>query len=120
MTFAVRRHLPHVLAVCAGMLLWFGASFLSGRREPWDGAVYWGVAYPLALAIAGLLAWRFPVRPWRWALLLFVAQFAAMLLRNGEVGSLWPLGLILFGVLSLPAIVVAAAAAALRRRSGAE
>jgi hypothetical protein len=99
------------LALVIGAGLWIGASLLGGRREAWDGAAYWALAYPLALLAAALLGWRFPDRPARWALLLFAGQFVGMVLRNGELGSLWPLGLVVFGVLALPAVLLARLAA---------
>jgi hypothetical protein len=42
---------------------------------------------------------------------LFAGQFVAMVIRSDELGGLWPLGLVLFGVLALPAIVAARIAA---------
>jgi hypothetical protein len=99
------------LAVVLGAVLWIGASVLGGRREAWDSAAYWALAYPLALLAAALLGWRFPDRPARWAWLLFAGQFVGMVLRNGELGGLWPLGLVLFGVLALPAVLLARLAA---------
>jgi hypothetical protein len=99
--------MPYVIAVMAGMLLWFAGSELTGRREAWDSGLYWTVFYPLALAACALLGYLFPQRPHRWALALFAAQCLAMGIRNGEIGNLFPLGLIVFGVLSLPGIAVA-------------
>jgi hypothetical protein len=37
-------------------------------------------------------------------------------LRNGELGNLFPLGLILFGILSLPGVAVAKLGAKLKGR----
>ena len=48
-------------------------------------------------------------------LVLFASQFLAMCVRNGELGSLWPLGLALFAVLALPGVVLATVAARFRR-----
>lgn len=111
--------LPAILAFAAGVALWLLASLASDRREAWDGPAYWSLVYPLALLIAAGLAARFPTKPWRWALLLFAGQFIGMLARNGELGGLWPLGLLLFAVLALPAVVLAQLVARwrLRRRS---
>jgi hypothetical protein len=98
---------PYALAIAAGMLLWFAGAEFTGRREAWDSGLYWTAFYPLALAACGLLGYRFPERSHRWALALFFAQCLAMGIRNGEIGNLFPLGLIVFGVLSLPGIAVA-------------
>jgi hypothetical protein len=106
-----------VIAAAAGMLLWFAGAELTGRREAWDSGLYWSLFYPLALAACGLLGYFFPDRPWRWALTLFFAQCLAMGLRNGEIGNLLPLGLIVFGVLSLPGIAVAKLGAKMKGRT---
>ena len=100
-----------VLAAVVGAGLWLLATVLSGRREPWDGGGYWMVAYPLALLACAALGRLFPQRPWRWPLLLFAGQFLALCVRNGELGNLWPLGLVLFGLLALPGVFFAALAA---------
>lgn len=99
------------IAAGVGFALWFAASMLSGRREPWDGSAYWAIAYPLAIATCGLLGYWYPERPWRWALVLFLAQFIAMCVRNGELGNLWPLGMALFVVLAVPGVIAAKVAA---------
>ena len=104
-------------AVAIGMVLWWGASLLSGRREAWDGPVYWTLAYPLALAACAGLGYARPERPWRWALLLFEGQFVAMCVRNGELGNLWPLGMAVFTVVALPGVAAAQVAARLRMRA---
>lgn len=100
-----------VLAAVVGAGLWLLATVLSGRREPWDGGGYWMVAYPLALFACAALGRLFSQGPWRWPLILFAGQFVAMCLRNGELGNLWPLGLVLFGLLALPGVFFAALAA---------
>jgi len=96
--------LPYALAVIAGATLWAVGSIVSDRREAWDSGSYWTIFYPAAIIACGLLGYLFPDRPWRWCLALFAAQFASMAVLAGEIGNLAPLGLILFGVLSLPAI----------------
>ena len=102
---------PYTSAAVTGVVLWAATSLLTGRREPWDASLYWLLAYPLALVAAGALGRRHPERPWRWAVTLFEAQFIAMCVRNGELGNLWPMGMIAFAVIALPAVFVARAAA---------
>lgn len=102
---------PYVLAILAGMVLWFAASLLGGRREAWDSSVYWSLAYPLAIIVCAYIGHAWPQRAWRAVLVLFAAQFVAMCIRNGEIGNLWPLGLVMFGVLALPGIAAAQLAA---------
>lgn len=108
--------LPVAIAAVAGVVLWIAASVMSGKREAWDADIYWTVAYPVALALCGLLGIVWPRKPWRWALALFLFQFVGMAVRNGELGGLWPLGLILLAVLSLPGMLVAQLGARFRSR----
>jgi hypothetical protein len=102
-------------AIVVGVVLWIAGAGMSGQREAWDSGLYWALFYPLAIGASALMGYRFPERPWRWAVALFAAQFLAMLLRSGEIGSLAPLGLVMFGILALPAIFAASLAARLKR-----
>jgi hypothetical protein len=109
---------PYAIAAAAGAVLWLAGAEFTGRREAWDSGLYWTVFYPLALAACGLLGYFFPERPKRWAIALFLAQCLAMGIRNGEIGSLLPLGIIVFAVLSLPGVAVANLGARIRGNIG--
>jgi peptidoglycan/LPS O-acetylase OafA/YrhL len=111
-----RSIVPLTIAAVAGMVLWISASFISGKKEAWDAGVYWTVAYPVAIVLSGLLGLFYPKGAWRWPLALFVFQFVGMVVRSGELGNLWPLGLLLFVVLSVPGILAAMGATWLRAR----
>jgi peptidoglycan/LPS O-acetylase OafA/YrhL len=111
-----RGAVPFAIALCAGAAVWILASIVGGRREAWDSDAYWTVGYPLALLVSGALGYRFPERAWRWALAVFAGQFVAMVVRNGEIGGLAPLGLALFAIFALPAVAVAMVASRMRRR----
>src|SRR5579885_2636853 len=89
----------YYVAAAVGMAIWLGVCAVTGRKEAWDAGLYWSAAYPLALVVCAALGFFFPRSPWRWALTLFLAQFVAMLVRSREVGSLWPLGLMLLALL---------------------
>lgn len=105
----------YAVATIGGAILWLATAAISGRTEAWDSALYWPVAYPLAVGLAGYLGYRVPERPWRWGLAVMLAQ-AAMLLVSASDLSLWPLGLFLFSVLALPAIGLAQLTARIRLR----
>jgi len=106
----------YAFASGAGLLLWFLGAAMTGEREAWDSGLYWSLFYPLAIGACGLLGYFFPERPWRWAVALFAAQLIAMALRSGEIGNLAPLGLILFGILSLPGVFAALIAARMKKK----
>jgi type IV secretory pathway VirB2 component (pilin) len=105
--------LAYTIAAVAGMALWLATSALGGRSEPWDAPIYWSIAYPVALVLAAGLGYLFPRRPWRWALTVMFMQAAVMVLGGASLGLL-PLGLVVLGVLSLPAVLFAWLAARLR------
>ncbi|HQR21110.1 MAG TPA: hypothetical protein PKV98_09590 [Burkholderiaceae bacterium] len=116
----LRSVVPVLIAAAIGAALWIAASVVSGRREAWDASAYWALAYPAAIVASALLGYFFPTRAWRWPLALFAAQFVAMVVRNGELGGLWPLGLMLFAVLALPSMLAAHVAARIGRGSTGE
>jgi len=97
----------YAISVATGMVLWFAAMASSGKREPWDDPTYWSVVYPATIIVSGLLGFFFSNRSWRWPLALFCGQFLAMTIRAGELGNLWPLGLLVFLVMSVPGIAIA-------------
>ena len=105
--------LAYTSAAFAGMALWLATSAIGGRSEPWDAPIYWSIAYPVALVLAAGLGYFFPQRPWRWALTLMFMQAAVMVLGGAGL-ALLPLGLVVLGVLSLPAVLFAWLAARLR------
>jgi hypothetical protein len=109
---------PSTLAAFIGAALWLATSALTGRREAWDAAVYWTVAYPLALGACALLGYLYPTRAWLWAIVLFESQLLAMCIRNGEIGNLLPLGVMLFAVLALPGVLIAKLASRMGRQAG--
>lgn len=105
----------YAAAVGGGAILWVGAMVFGGRTEAWDSPFYWTVSYPLAITLAGVLGYRFPDRPWRWALAVMLAQAVVLAMTASGFGML-PLGLILFAILALPGIALARIAAGIRLR----
>ncbi len=106
----------YVVAAISGVLLWIGTATLGGRQEAWDSSLYWSAAYPLAIAIAAGLGYLATERPWRWGLVIMLAQAVALAAAASSFGLL-PLGLIMFGVLAVPPMLVARLAARLRART---
>ena len=104
-------------AAVVGAFLWLATTAVSGRREAWDSSLYWTVAYPVAVAVAGTLGYLAPDRPWRWALALMLVQALALAVAASSFGLL-PLGLLMFAVLALPPVGVAVLAAVVRHRRG--
>ncbi len=106
----------YTAAAIGGALLWQITAMLSGRREAWDSPMYWVLAYPAGLVIAGVIAYLHPFRAWRFALAMMWIQPVVMAVTSDSDFGLLPLGLITFGILALPPIGIAALVSANRRR----
>ena len=104
----------YLIAGLLGAAIWQTTAIVSGRREAWDSTLYWTLAYPACLVIVGVLGYIAPARPWRWALVLMLAQAVTLAVFASSFGLL-PLGMILFGVLAIPPAIVASMGAALRK-----
>jgi hypothetical protein len=76
------------------------------RNEAWDSNLYFSVGIPAVCLVSMAFAFFEPNRSWRWGALPLVGQFVWMLISPGP-GNLLPLGVIVFGVLSVPPIVAA-------------
>ena len=96
-----RDLLAYLLSFGLGLLLWGASAQLGHNREPWDSALYWQASYPLAILLSAALGFAFPTRPWRWALVLMFGQ-ALVMIATGSGLSLFPLGLAVLLLLSLP------------------
>lgn len=113
---SARSALLYGAALGGGALLWLVTMAASGRSEAWDSPLYWSTAYPLCIALAALLGYVAPERPWRWAFAVMLVQPVVMVFTSGGSLGLLPLGLILFGVLALPPLLGARLGARLRLR----
>ncbi|HEY7672295.1 MAG TPA: hypothetical protein VIC71_08760 [Gammaproteobacteria bacterium] len=109
-------HYLYYVAAGGGALLWLATMAVSGRNEAWDSPLYWSIAYPLCLLLAGVIAYIEPVRSWRFALAVMLVQPVVMILTSGSSFSLLPLGLMMFAILALPAMLIARIGAWFRLR----
>lgn len=95
-----------VITVLTGAAIWLVIEKLGHRREAWDCALYFKAGIPLAVLAAAVAGAIQPARPWRWGLLVLFSQAGVAFIQN-PTGNLMPLGLIVFAVLSIPAIMTA-------------
>jgi hypothetical protein len=96
-----------VLCVLIGIGLELGVHALSGRREAWDSAQYWTVGMPLAIVASGALGFLSGRRDWLFTFVIVPSHVLTMMVRSGEIGSLWPLAVALSSILSTPFVVAA-------------
>src|SRR5712671_3269937 len=104
-----------IIAAVSGAAVWIVLSKISHRREAWDSELYFLIGLPVVCIIAAVLAYIEPNRPWRWAVMPFAAQAVWMVGSQG-LGNMFPLGLIAFGIFSIPALLTASLGAYLGRR----
>lgn len=103
------------LAVVTGIPLELGIHALSGRREAWDSAEFWTIGLPAALVASAALGFFARRTDWLWTFIIVPAQVTTMMVRNGEIGSLWPLAAALSAILSAPFVFAAFVASRFRR-----
>jgi hypothetical protein len=94
------------LAFVAGTVVWVVVSEASGRREAWDSQWYFLISVPVVCVVSAALGFIEPSKSWRWGVAPLVGQFSWMLFTQGP-GNLLPLGVVVFGVLSVPSIITA-------------
>lgn len=94
------------VAVGIGIAMWIVVSSLSGRREAWDSEWYFLIGVPVICGVSAALGFIETSRPWRWGVAPLIGQFSWMLVTQGP-GNLLPLGVVVFGVLSLPSVMTA-------------
>jgi hypothetical protein len=107
------------LAAAAGAAIWIVIAAASGRREAWDSGAYFTIGIPAVCIVAMAFAYARPQRSWRWGVLPMAGQLAWMLVTERS-GSLLPLGIVAFGILSIPSVIAARVAAAVARRRSAQ
>jgi hypothetical protein len=110
-----RDHWLYLLAAAGGAAIWALVSLASGRAEAWDSPLYFSVGIPAGCLISMAFAFFEPERAWRWGVAPFVGQFLWMLVSKGP-GNLLPLGIVAFGVLSIPSIIAAWVGASIAKR----
>jgi len=95
------------LCLLTGIALELGIHALTGRREAWDSGQYWTIGLP-SVAVASLaFGYLSQRRDWLWTFLIVPGQVLTMMVRSGELGSLWPLAVALSAILSTPFAVAA-------------
>ena len=94
-----------VIAAIVGVLVWRVTSTFSGIEEAWDAPVYWSVGYPFLAVVCFVLGWFARRRAWAFGLIAMVAQSLPMLVPLPDDLSLYPLGLVMLGIVSIPLMI---------------
>ena len=107
------RSMQAIGVLLVAILYWLAVNALSGTAAPWDAPSYWTVRSPLALVIAALAGFLSRLPAWLIGGLVVFAQLPVMLAAAG-IGPLIAVGLLLLGLLAVPATLAAWLGARLR------
>ena len=93
--------------VLTGIALELAVYAVSGRREAWDSAAYWAIGLPVVAMASIAFGFLSRDRDWLGTVVIVPSQVLTMLVRNGEIGGLWPLTAVLSSILSTPFVLAA-------------
>lgn len=110
-----KDYLLYFASAAFGAAVWIAITQASGRREAWDSELYFIVGVPTMCIVAFLFALRRPKQWLLWGLLPLAGQFVWLLISEG-VGTLLPLGMVVFAIFSVPSVIAARIGAAIARR----
>jgi hypothetical protein len=96
----------YLAAIICGAMVWALVSAVTGKREAWDSGLYFSAGMPIICVVSAVLGFVEPSRSWRWGVTPLAGQFFWMLFTQGP-GNLLPLGVVAFGILSVPSIITA-------------
>lgn len=88
------------LALC-GLAVWVLITSLTNRREAWDSAYFWRFGVPAMLLLNAAAGFIEPERIRLKGLISVSLQPVAMTVKAGEIGSMFPFGLLVFLALAL-------------------
>ncbi|MFA5630029.1 MAG: hypothetical protein WC997_00845 [Porticoccaceae bacterium] len=106
---------PYVATFLCGLIVYLVIVMATGRSEAWDDGSYYLLGIPFMCAVIFVIAYRFPVRPWRWVLAMTGGQALGALL-NGSDFSLLPFAIVFMMFISIPQFITARYAASLALR----
>jgi len=103
----LNRRSTILLSAAIGIALELAIHAMSGRREAWDSGEYWTVGLPVALVLSLVIGLLTRNRDWLWTAVVVPSQVLTMTVRNGALGGLWPLTVLLSTILSFPFVLAA-------------
>ena len=118
MTAAARDRALFLAALAVGAGTWFGVALGSGQREAWDAPVFTTVGLPVAYAACLGLGFIGSRQAWRWPVLVFGALAASAVLGSRGGLTLWPLTLLLIGLMVAVGLIPTYIGVGLRRLVG--
>jgi hypothetical protein len=103
------------LTAALGALVWYLITSQTGKREAWDSELYFVYGIPAVCLVSLVAGFIEPRHAWRWGVMPLAGQFIWLLVTKGP-GNLLPLGVIVFGIFSIPSVVTALIGGAIGRK----
>ena len=115
MNAATRDRVLFAAALATGAATWFGIAALGGAREAWDSPWFASLGLPVAYGACLVLGFHGSRQAWRWPALVFGALFACAVVSAGGGLDLWPLTLMLVGLMTAVGLLPTYVGVGLRR-----
>ena len=112
----MRKYLPYLLSTLIGALVWIIIGSVVEMNEAWDSSVYYSVGLPVMAVAVIVISGMWPAKPWRWAVLMVLAQAAVLFYQSPSSMNLWPLTLVIFLVLIAVLTILAFLGSIIRKR----
>ena len=98
---AKNKYLVSILLALSGLAVWVLITTLTNRREAWDSVYFWRYGVPAMLLLNAAAGFIEPERIKLKGLISVSLQPVAMTVKAGEIGSMFPFGLVVFLLLGL-------------------
>lgn len=89
------------LLAIVGMVVWVAISLSTNKKEAWDTEIFWSIGFPLMLLFNAIAGFIDPKKVMMKGLISVSLQPIAMMVDAGEIGSMFPLGIIVFGFMGM-------------------
>ena len=98
---AKNKYLVSILLALSGLAVWVLITTLTNRREAWDSVYFWRYGVPAMLLLNAAAGFIEPERIKLKGIISVSLQPVAMTVKAGEIGSMFPFGLVVFLLLGL-------------------
>ena len=98
---AKNKYLVSILLALSGLAVWVLITTLTNRREAWDSVYFWRYGVPAMLLLNAAAGFIEPERIKLKGIIPGSLQPVAMTVKAGEIGSMFPFGLVVFLLLGL-------------------
>ncbi|HBA59795.1 MAG TPA: hypothetical protein DCZ92_03040 [Elusimicrobia bacterium] len=95
------KYAVSIMLSLGGLAVWVLITALTHKREAWDSGLFWSMGVPAILLMNAIAGFLEPERIVLKGIISVSLQPVAMTVKAGEIGSMFPMGLIVFVILGL-------------------